>query len=140
MKFKPMKTIFPIIILFGLLLFSCATAKPTMEQMAKADYGSSISQDLAQSKAENFFNTYLKDPYSAVYKWGNVFQGYITKGLLDGGGVLYGFILEVNVNAKNGFGGYTGSKLYRFVFYNGEIKTVYGETETSAGNLMMKVY
>lgn len=125
----------------SIILAACASGPPTKEELASADYGSVISQSDAQQKAQSFLSNRLKDPYSAQYQWGNVYQGWIRHAPIHGGGLVFGYILDVNVNAKNSFGGYVGFKPYRFVFYNGAIKTVYGQQELDGGTTYMgKIY
>lgn len=125
----------------SLILAACATGPPTQEELATADYGSIISQEDAQRKAQSFISSSLKDPNSAQYQWGNVEKGWIRHAPAYGGGLVFGYILDVNVNAKNSFGGYVGFKPYQFVFYNGVIKTVYGQQEFDSGyKYMGKIY
>jgi|SaaInl5LU_22_DNA_1037371.scaffolds.fasta_scaffold27240_2 hypothetical protein len=123
------------------ILSACASRPPTSEELASADYGSIISQTDAQKQAERFFSNMLKDPYSVQYQWGSVYQGWMRHAPIHGGGLVFGYILEVNVNAKNSYGGYVGFKPYRFVFYNGTIKTVYGQQKLNSGATYMgKIY
>ncbi len=111
------------------LVASCASAPPTPDQLASADYGSPISQYEAQAKAEAFFNRYLKDPDSALIEWGTVETGWLREAPIYGGQLRFGYILDANVNAKNSFGGYTGYKPYRFLFFNGSLVSAYGQQE-----------
>ncbi len=125
----------------ALLLGACASPAPTPVELASADYGASISQDEAVAKAKQFFSRYLKDSFSAQYEWGKVDQGWLRHAPIHGGVVVYGYILDVNVNAKNAFGAYTGWKPYRFAFKNGGIETIYGEQQLSGGAAYMgKIY
>ena len=124
-----------------LFLSACASGPPTQKELAAADYGSPISQQDAEAQAKQFMSRYLKDPYSAQYEWSNVYQGWIRHAPVHGGGLVFGYILDVNVNAKNSFGGYTGLKPYRFVFKDRSIVTVYGQQELSGGTTYMgKIY
>jgi hypothetical protein len=63
---------------------------------------------------------HLKDPGSAQYEIGVPTKGKVFRGLLNGGDI-YGWVVDAKINAKNAFGGYTGKKLYRFVFRDSEI-------------------
>jgi len=62
----------------------------------------------------------LKDPYSAVYRFGTPYQGSIWKGLVFGG-TDYGWLCPVGINAKNAFGGYAGEQSYTFLIKNGRV-------------------
>ena len=124
-----------------LFLSACASGPPTQQQLATADYGAPISQKDAQDLATQFLFRILKDPYSAQYQWGSFDQGWIREAPMHGGRLVFGYKLDVSVNAKNSYGGYGGFKPYTFVFYNGSIKTVYGQQELSSGTTYMgKIY
>jgi len=124
-----------------LILNACASGPPTQAELVSADYGASISQGDAVAKAKQFFSRYLKDPLSAQFEWGNVQPGWWRHAPIHGGGLVFGYVLEVNVNAKNSFGAYTGFRPYAFVFKNGIIVTVYGQQELSGGATFMgKIY
>jgi hypothetical protein len=126
---------------FLLVLSACASGPPTQAEMASADYGASISQDEAVTKAKQFFARYLKDPFSAQYDWGNVQPDNWRHARIYGGGLVFGYVLQVNVNAKNAFGAYIGFRRYAFVFKNGVIETIYGEQDLSGGATFMgKIY
>ena len=48
---------------------------------------------------------------------------------IHGGGLKFGYILDGSINAKNSFGAYVGLKAYKFIFYNGNITSVYAQKE-----------
>jgi hypothetical protein len=124
-----------------MVLTACATIpRPTQEEIASADYGAPISQIDAKRKAKEFFSRCLSDPYSAKFAWGNVERGWLREikpadpaknpdyfGGFVVGDVVFGYAFDVFVNAKRRGGNYTGYSQYRFIFYNGSLKTVYGE-------------
>src|SRR5438477_6228366 len=90
------------------LIAGCASA-PTAEKLANADYGDYPAN--YRQLIRDFFQVALKDPDSAQYQFREPYKGYSKKALIVGGGVdKYGWICNVNVNAKNSYGGYTGSK------------------------------
>ena len=68
----------------------------------------------------------LKDPYSAVYRFGPAQKGYVKDGVFVGGKIHYGWIVPVWINAKNGFGGYVGAQLFYVMFFaeNGNVGDV----------------
>jgi hypothetical protein len=123
------------------MLNACALGPPTQEELTNADYGTPITQERAERLAKDFLSRQLKDPYSAQYQWGIVSTGWIRNAPIHGGGLVFGYKLDVSVNGKNSYGGYVGFKPYMFIFYNGSIKTVYGQQELDGGSSYMgKIY
>ena len=119
---------FLLTIFFSAFLGACASlAPPSAEEIEKADYGILMSQENAQITAQAFLDKHLKDPRSAQYEWGESYKAWLRRGIIHGGGKIFGYRLDVDVNAKNSYGGYTGFKKYVFMFYNGAIKVVYAE-------------
>ncbi len=112
-----------LLTLFG----SCATGPPTAEEFAAADYGTPISQADAESQAEAWLASYLKDPSSAEKQWKPVGQGWLRDAPIYGGSIHWGYKLDGEINAKNSYGGFTGFKSYSFMFHNGQIQTIYGD-------------
>ena len=93
-------------------LGACASTAITTEQLAAADCGPTPSN--YRQVIPEFFSRILKDPYSAQYRYGNVYRAYIREAPVMGGEpTQYGWIADVWVNAKNSFGGYVGEKFYR---------------------------
>jgi len=107
------KILAPVLLVFAA---ACQSA-PTREQLASADYGTPIAQDEAEARATAWLQSVLKDPDSLRASWGRVEPGWQRDGLF--GGILYGYRLTGDINARNSFGGYTGSKGYIFMFRDG---------------------
>lgn len=128
------------IIFFLSLITGCATTAPTTEELLNADYGKEIKQSDAVVIAENFLKRTLKDPYSAIYEWDSVYRGWKKDALIYGAKVKYGYILNGRINAKNSYGGYTGFKMYTFIFYNQNIKAVYVENNSRGIAVIDKIY
>jgi len=65
----------------------------------------------------------LKDPYSAQYRFKTEpFKAYLREAPINGGDpFMYGYMVYVDVNAKNSFGGYVGWKEYRLLIRNGKV-------------------
>ena len=128
--------------LLSCLLSACASLEPpSAEELEQADYGIEISQDQAQRIVQSYLNKYLKDPRFAQYEWGHFHKAWIRRAIINGGGKVFGYRLDVNINAKNSFGGYTGFKQYMFMLYNGGIKVVYAERDLNGGDpIMMEIY
>lgn len=81
------------------------------------------SDEVAQAVALAYFNRVLKDPYSARYEWGTIEQGTF-RGAFDRFGAT-GWILTVDVNAKNSYGAYVGLTSYKIVMRSNTIIEAY---------------
>ena len=113
---------------------ACASGPPKADELARADYGSPIVQQDAETKATAWLGTALRDPDSLRASWEPVKQGWQR----DFGGDLYfGYRMAGRVNAKNGFGGYAGAQQYVFMFFNGNLAHVWKPTD--GGMFMTKV-
>jgi len=106
---------------FFLLLYGCATAPS--QSLSEEDYGP-LPENYKEAVKE-YFDLRLKDPETAKYRnWKGPYKGYSRKAPALGGGIEdIGYIVEVEVNARNSFGGYNGYKHYRILLVNG--KAVY---------------
>lgn len=97
----------------GLLgLAGCATsssfAKPDMDPK---NWGEPPTDYEGRIRAH--FDKILKDGPSARYKLEQPVRAYANEGLMYGGGVRWvGYLVKLEVNAKNSFGGYVGWKPY----------------------------
>lgn len=112
-----MKT-FSILAAIALWLGGCANIDPAA--LASADYGP--FPDNYQELIKDHVGPQLKDPESARYRFTEPVKGYIRKAPIQGGKPAnYGYVATVWVNAKNGFGGYTGEQGYRFLLKNGVV-------------------
>jgi hypothetical protein len=97
----------------------------------KADYGSLIAEADAQAKAHAWLESNLKDPDSAKIEWRQFEKGWVRDSAIDdgNGAAMFGYNLYAKINAKNGYGGYTGYKQYHFFFRNGELIATWYEQE-----------
>lgn len=114
------KLITTMALVFAFLTISgCAPKPPSQTAITTADYG--VLPPDYQQQVKTYFNSILKDPESARYTFEPPFKAYSQDGSLSstGGGVRYGYVTGVQVNAKNSYGGYTGNQLYVFMFSNG---------------------
>lgn len=118
-----MKTLVTPMIVALLMMCGCATV-PQAEIKAQADaqgYGPPPAAGW-EDVVKTFMEYRLKDPDSAQYKFGQPQQGWITKPPVKGGGLdIAGWHVTIAVNARNGFGGYTGFKPYQFMLRDGRI-------------------
>jgi hypothetical protein len=104
------------LVLVCLLLYGCSfqAADPS------ADYGP------YPNNYEKIVTAYMEesliDPWSAQYKMSKPRRAYANDGLMFGGGVLwYGYVVDVAVNARNRYGGYTGWQYYQVPIQNGQV-------------------
>jgi hypothetical protein len=106
------------------LLFAvgCASQNPTPEQASALRTLTPPSN--YQAKITDMMSTILKDPYSAHYRFDPPQKAYFTTGLVYNKGVTgIGHTVIAHINAKNGFGGYTGEQTYYFALYeNGQVQ------------------
>lgn len=80
-----------------------------------ADMG--IAPSNIMSGVQDIAQGYLKDPYSAQYQIGAVYPGYCKAGWLNGNGISWkGWAVNVLINARNSYGGYTGYQSHTVLF------------------------
>lgn len=65
----------------------------------------------------------LKDPYSAQYTFNQPEKAWFKDGILaeSGGAMRFGWLIPITVNAKNGYGGYTGLEKHTVFYSKGKI-------------------
>ncbi|OHB56573.1 MAG: hypothetical protein A2Y12_04680 [Planctomycetes bacterium GWF2_42_9] len=103
-----------VLLIACLLVLSGCASTPTQEEMLNADYGE-CPQNYEQT-IKNIMAMRLRDPDSAQYRFEQPFRGWADKGLINGGGKEFGWVVKVAVNGKNGYGGYTGFQPFAFLF------------------------
>lgn len=74
---------------------------------------------------ENFIKARLRDPQSAIFRFKEPYRGTIPASQASPSAVPV-WIVEVSVNAKNAYGGYTGEKLYQFSYSKERLIAVFG--------------
>ena len=92
--------------------------------------GVSLAEELTHEDAIMLiFNNLLKDPESAKIDISEIKECSEVRNM--GKKVVFeGYLVEVWVNSKNSFGGYTGKKLYQFLFHEkegGKLYRIYNE-------------
>lgn len=118
----------------------CASGPPTAEELATADYGATISQGDAETRARKWLASYLKDPVSAQCEWQPVQTGWIRTSAFEGGRLMFGYSLNGSINAKNSFGGYVGFRPFSFLFQNGELAAVLGPLDVQGGTVTTTLF
>ena len=101
------------ILALAALLLGCAT--PTQQELAAADYGSYPAD--FETIIKSYMQATLKDPESARYQ----FLNSPKSGWNGFGGVKYGYVVCVRINAKNSYGGYVGNRMSYFMIRNGRV-------------------
>ena len=112
------RTIAAILVTIGVALAHAET-----EQVANVNFGQLPKN--YQTMMRGYFSLRLRDPYSAVYRFGTPRKAMTQDGIFVGHKRHYGWVVPVWVNAKNGFGGYVGEQLY-YVMYTSTDDT-YGD-------------
>lgn len=89
-------------------LTGCASQYPlpNSNTLATANYGTKVDERIIASKLPQFLD--LRDPYSAIIRCSQPRQGWMQH---MNSPTEYGYIYVCSVNAKNGFGGYSGERL-----------------------------
>lgn len=114
--------------LIGAALSACATP-PTAQQVASADYGP--FPDSYQETIKTYMASVLKDPDSARFD----FSRTPVKAWYGYGEKTFGWATCAGVNAKNSYGGYTGSQPSYFFMRNGYVQQArHGGTDGSLEN------
>jgi hypothetical protein len=93
-------------------LVACVTVTP--REISEATF--SPLPENYQETVKASINSLLKDPYTAVYIFGTPRRGFIQDGFLRGNAKHFGYIIPVGVNARNSYGGYTGTQQYYMLF------------------------
>src|SRR6185437_3532050 len=119
---------FPALLL--LLTLGCIPSPlpVTPEQIASDDYGTIPTSPTYQNAIKSYMHELLFDPYTAHYRFvGEPQRGYAY---LSGKKKppVFGYLVQVEINAKNLKGRYMGEQPYRFFIKN---ETIY-PLDTSA--------
>jgi hypothetical protein len=108
----------PVLLILCLSLSGCVTVpqSPSLLQMDTADYGNYPND--YQKIVKKFMETRLFDPYSAVYSnWTKPVRKWVRRS----SGFIFGYRVDVHINAKNRMGGYVGAEPMTFLINNGEV-------------------
>lgn len=94
------------------LAYAAVGCTPSREKLAAANYGAlPVSYE---DRIRQYFGRSLRDPYSADYRFGVPYKAATDEGSF--GHWVYGYAVDVEVNAKNAYGAYTGFQDYKFFF------------------------
>jgi len=94
------------------IITGCAT-NITREQWQKADYGEKQDNSAYQAYIQESIKSSLIDPDSLKMSCADARKGWVKD---IGYPLTFGWVVYCQVNAKNRFGGYAGSKPYVYLF------------------------
>jgi hypothetical protein len=111
-----MKNIMIVLLIgFAMSITACAPLQPRPEEIAVGQRAiRPSSNEAAQRAVIEYFSTQLKDPQSAQYRYRDIIN---SKLLLASDFRLFGWFMCGTVNAKNSFGGYSGSSTF-FAYFD----------------------
>jgi hypothetical protein len=99
-----------------LVLQGCLHQPPSAPHFTVEDYGPPPVRH--EEVIKQFFDVTLKDPFSAQYRFQEPTQAYNYKTFVDSEPSNPGWLVNVEVNAKNSYGAYIGWKRYAFLIKN----------------------
>jgi hypothetical protein len=105
------------LVLFGTMtaMTGCGTITASTAEINVADFGP--RPENVEARVKTVFANSLKDPDSALYKFGELRHGWYFSGLLNGAEKIFGWVQIVDVNAKNSYGGYVGYRRH-YIFFD----------------------
>ena len=128
MNIKLLNTI--LILSLGFLFLGCgATYVPTQEKITDADYGAKPTQ--YKQLIERHMTRILKDPESAQFRNYSIPKKDWLSTIVPKN-FYFGWLVCVDINAKNSYGGYTGVKPYYFIFKGNEIVYAQDSPDTTS--------
>lgn len=120
-----------LVLLSTIILLTGCSGTPTSEQLASADYGRYPKN--YEKVIKDYMQSQLKDPDSATYKFRNIPKS----GWSSLGKTLFGYRLCVEINAKNSYGGYVGSRMSYFMIKNDVVIDSHHTTSGSYGGVFV---
>lgn len=106
------------ILIILITVTACAGVAVSPVDMAKQDFGS--YPENYKDVIEIYYSNTLRDPFSAKYRYlSEPFKAYSRKS--TGQVNVFGYVVYVELNAKNGFGAYTGWKREHLFIRNDQV-------------------
>ncbi|MCU1783717.1 hypothetical protein NTD80_13215 [Pseudomonas sp. 13B_2.1_Bac1] len=113
---KQLKT--AVMMVMVLAIAGCSSAQVDPASVAGENYGP--YPDDYQETVKAYFQEHLKDPYTAQYRFKMPYKAYLRDAPVSGGKpIVFGYVVECGVNAKNSYGAYIGEKVYTLFLRNG---------------------
>ncbi len=128
--------------LAAVFLSGCVSISLSPGEIASADFGRKPLD--YEDRVKAYMGSRLKDPMSAVYDFNPNLKrvalvlpvDFERRRAMGKDGVafanVYGWAVEVSINAKNSYGGYTGAKMYVIMF------TAEGQTVEITSSLQVR--
>ena len=112
------------------LMLAC-TPPISKDDLVDVNYGPEVAVDYEQV-IKDYLTTYLKDAESARYRdFSKAEKGIIRRcsppPYCFDKKVSAGYLVTVNINAKNAYGAYTDFKKYSFIFRDGKVADLTSE-------------
>ena len=101
-----------------LILTGCVST-PTHSQLSQLDYGTPPAD--YETTIKQYFDGVLIDPHATYYNFDSPYKFWYNDRSFLGGQLYAGYMVRVNVNSKNKFGGYNGEETYGFIMKDGRI-------------------
>lgn len=124
-----LKKIIRISFLASILLFIGCARQPYQQPAANSKFGSPPASAVYEKEIKSHFEATLKDPYSAHYKFMKPYKAYSNSWVSGKQTYWQGWAVQVSVNAKNSYGGYTGAQEYVFAFTGNKIFSFFEEKD-----------
>ena len=102
------------------LVMGCATAPPTEQQLAAVQIGAPPADPEPAIRA--YLSSVLKDPGSLRLRVDALKRGWYRSGPWSEH--RFAWMVPCGVNARNGFGGYTGEEPWSFFFLNDRLVAI----------------
>lgn len=121
----------------GLMLSACQT---TAFETPVADFDYGEPPEYSETELKDVVGGILKDEESARYRFGEMQKAYCNTGVLSGGKVVWsGWVLPLQVNARNSYGGYNGYTSYYARYDDGALLDVSPKHDHSAWDFVPKL-
>lgn len=124
MKTKLLASLFGLALVLALVGCVNVPRAQLEAEVARIGYGDDLAPGY-EEKVKAAMELRLKDPASAIYRFGDPYKNWQTKAAIDGGQLdKVGWCVPVLINAKNSYGGYTGFQPYRVWFRDNRVIAV----------------
>ncbi len=105
----------------ALVVLGACEEAPSPAEIAAADYGRPMAQGECEVVARAALLGILRDPGSAQFRFGACERWAGVPAFYMNLPRQYGYAVPVEVNARNGFGGYTGFQPYIIAMRDGAV-------------------
>jgi hypothetical protein len=110
--------------LLSIVFLAGCTKLVKESDLSNAHYPPEPKKELVDSFIKDHLNSVLRDPKSLILKCSKTRKGWARQ--YRSSSPEFGWVTPCMVNAKNGLGGYTGSKLYVYLYSTSGFKYLDG--------------